>query len=375
MVTPRYFPLMGGIETHVHEVGRRLAQAGIKLTLLTTRPPGLAFPLPRETDVEGMHIIRVKAWPSQRDYYIAPEIYRLVKLGQWDLIHCQGCHTFVPPVAMLAARNAHIPYLLTFHTGGHASHLRNRMRATQWKLLRPLLANAAALIGVSHFEANYFRDLLHLPAKQFTVIPNGINLPTSLEQFPPPHPQELLIISAGRLEAYKGHQHLITAMPEILKWQPDAQLLILGSGPYEATLRALAHQLGIARQVDIRAIPPDARQEMVRTLACAALVTLFSEYEAHPLVVLEALALRRPVLVAATSGLQELAEQGLVRALPLHSSPAEIAQAVRQQIEAPLLPSSQVVLSTWDECANRLQEIYARHAGCSRNSTHRSSEV
>ncbi|TME65022.1 MAG: glycosyltransferase family 4 protein [Chloroflexi bacterium] len=71
MVTARYFPDIGGIETHVHEVGRRLASNGINITLLTTMPHALSTPLPREMVVEGMRVIRVRSWPSERDYPIA----------------------------------------------------------------------------------------------------------------------------------------------------------------------------------------------------------------------------------------------------------------------------------------------------------------
>ncbi len=183
MVATRYFPYIGGVETHVYEVGRRLAGRGINITVLTTVPYTSATPLPKEEVIEGMRIIRVRAWPSQRDYCIAPEMFSLIKHGAWDLVHCQGSHTFVPPLAMLAAKEAKIPYIVTFHTGGHSSSFRNRIRGMQWQLLRPLLANASKLIGVSRFEADYFRDLLHLPAKQFAVIPNGATLP-GLSQLP-----------------------------------------------------------------------------------------------------------------------------------------------------------------------------------------------
>src|SRR6202008_2842959 len=108
-----------------------------------------------------------------RDYYLAPEMRSIIKQAKWDLVHCQGCHTFVPPLGMLAAREAHIPYVLTFHTGGHSSNMRNKIRDLQWNLMRPLLAHASMLVGVSRFEADYFRTLLHLPAERFTVIPNG----------------------------------------------------------------------------------------------------------------------------------------------------------------------------------------------------------
>src|SRR6266571_3012710 len=357
MVTARYFPCMGGIETHVHEVGRRLARDGVNVTLLTTVPQGLTTPLPREDEVEGMRIMRVRAWPAQQDYYIAPEMYAIIKRGTWDLVHCQGCHTFVPPLAMLAAKEAKIPYIVTFHTGGHSSGFRNRIRSLQWKLLRPLLSSASKLIGVSRFEADYFRDLLHLPAKQFAVIPNGATLP-GLTQLPSSISAQTLIVSVGRLERYKGHQHLITALPKIREWRCDVRLLILGTGPYEAALRELARKIGVAEYVEIRAIPASDRQGMAEILSQASLVVLLSEYEAHPVAVMEALALRRPVLVADTSGLRELAEQGLVRAISLNSSPEEVAQATRQQIEESIIPPVHLVLPTWDDCASQLQTVY-----------------
>src|SRR5689334_10385536 len=250
MVTPRYFPYAGGIETHVHEVGLRLAARGVQVTLLTTIAHRNRFHLPREEFIEGMHIIRVRAWPAERDYYIAPEIATVVERGNWDLVHCQGCHTFVPPLAMRAAQKAGLPYIVTFHSGGHSSRIRTLIRDMQWSLQRSLFAGAAKLIGVSRFEADYFRKTLQLPAERFAVIPNGSL--SALPQNPIPVVPQALIVSIGRLERYKGHQRLITALPKIRERHPTTRLLILGSGPYETTLRKLAQQVGVAEQVEIR---------------------------------------------------------------------------------------------------------------------------
>lgn len=357
MVTPRYFPYMGGTETHVHEVGPRLVRNGVDITLLTTAPHHLAPLFPKEQEVEGMHVIRVQAWPSGRDFYIAPQMYSIIKYGKWDLVHCQGCHTFVAPLAMFAAKEAKIPYVITFHTGGHSSRFRNAIRGIQWKSLRPLLADASKLIGVSRFEADYFRNVLHLPAEQFSVIPNGVTLP-ALNPLSSGNSTQSLIVSVGRLERYKGHQHLITALPKIRERCPGAKLLILGAGPYEARLRELACRAGVAEHVEIRSVPPGDRQAMAEILSQAALIALLSEYEAHPIAVIEALALHRPVLVADTSGMHELAELGLVRAVSLNSSLEEIALAALQQIEEPLTPPAHHLLPTWDDCARQLQAIY-----------------
>jgi len=358
MVTPRYYPYVGGTETHVYEVSRRLAQNGHKVTILTTMPYGSLSPVPHQEEKQGVHILRVPAWPRNRDYYFAPRMRSIIKQARWDLIHCQSCHTFVPLLAMVAAKEARLPYVLTFHTGGHSSNLRNKLRDLQWSLLRPLLADASALIGVSHFEAKYFQTFLRLPAEKFVVIPNGSTLPP-VPSLQSPGENHTLIVSIGRLERYKGHQRLIAALPEIRKWRADARLLILGSGPYEQALRELAKNTAVDKYVEIRAIPAGNRAEMAESLSRAALVALLSEYEAHPVAVMEALSLRRPVLVTETSGLKELADQGLVRAIPLHSSPEETAQAVRQQIEEPLLPPVSFTLPTWDDCVRQLEKVYA----------------
>lgn len=70
MVTPRYFPYMGGLETHVHEAGRRPVKSGVDVTLLTTAPHAHPTPPPKEEVNEGMRVIRVRARPPERDYYI-----------------------------------------------------------------------------------------------------------------------------------------------------------------------------------------------------------------------------------------------------------------------------------------------------------------
>ena len=357
LVSARYYPLMGGTETHIYEVARRFVKHGVDTTVLTTDP---SKSLPQNEQVEGVNVIRVPAYPANSDFYFAPHVYDVVRNGDWDIVHCQGFHTFVPPIAMLAAQRADIPYLLSFHSGGHSSGWRNSIRWLQSQVNRPLLARARKLIAVSHFEAKLFAKRLGLPAERFVVIPNGSHLP-KLTQVPPAS-KDALILSVGRLEKYKGHHRILEALPLILKQRPDARLHILGTGPYESRLNDLAHELGVAQQTEIGGIPPGNRETMALTLSSASLVTLFSEYEAHPIAVMEALSLQRPVLVADTSGLSELAERGLVRAIPLNSTNEQVAEAVLEQLRSPAAVPT-IDLPTWDECAGSLLSLYNLIAG------------
>lgn len=336
---------------HTHEVARRLAALGHEVTVLTTDMSG---ELPREEQVDGIHIKRVRAWPRRRDYYLAPAVYPVITGGAWDLVHCQGWQTFVAPLAMFAAWRAGIPYAVTFHTGGHSSRLRNAIRGLQRRLLRPLLAGATRLVAVSDFEADLFANHLHLPREQFAVIPNGSQL---VMESAPVQIDSTLILSVGRLERYKGHQRVIAALPEILEQCPDAHLRILGSGPFEAVLRQLAAELGVADRVEIGSIPVADRGGMARTLAGSALVVLLSDFEAHPIAVMEALALGRPVLVTYTSGLAELADRGLVASIPLASTTHEIAQSVLENLRHPR-QAGNIVLPTWEDCVTDLLAVY-----------------
>jgi glycosyltransferase involved in cell wall biosynthesis len=146
-------------------------------------------------------------------------------------------------------------------------------------------------------------------------------------------------------------------MPELLRRMPDARLHIAGGGPYECELRALVESLGLEKRVTIAAVPASERQKLADLLASAGLFVLFSDYEAHPVAVMEALSLRRPVLVSDTSGLGELAAKGLCRAIPLDAGPKEIAAAMADELAA-RRQVPDLALPDWDDCAQALCNVY-----------------
>jgi glycosyltransferase involved in cell wall biosynthesis len=354
-VTPRYLPHAGGIETHVKEVSHRLRQSDLEVSICTTVVDEAA---PGQDVVDGVLVRRFASWPRNRDYCFSPDLYQAVRVADCDVIHVQGVHTFVAPLAMAAAKRAGIPYVLTFHTGGHSSLLRRSIRGLQWRSMAPLLKSSSLLIGVSQYETQYFASVLRLPESRFRVVPNGGRLP----EVPAYEVDESkLIISSGRLERYKGHHRAIAAMPEVLKSEPASRLVILGTGPHESRLRQQIAELGLEASVEIRSVPAGQRQEMATLLASASLVVLLSDYEAHPVAAMEAIALERPVLVLDNSGLRELASKGWATAIANDSSTAEIARAMIQQLRTPAYPP-RVSLPTWDDCARSLREIYQQVA-------------
>ena len=357
MVCPRYLPECGGTETHVREVTRRLAALGsFEITVLTT---DRSRRLPREEIVEGISVLRVPAWPRGRDYYLAPGIAAVIRQRRWDLVHCQGIHNLVPLIAMISGRQAGIPYLVTFHTGGHSSRLRNAMRTTQWRLAGPLLRNAVSLIAVSRCEAAALARDARLGDGQIIVIRNGGALP-------PPRSGTVAvpgrIVSSGRLVRYKGHQRVIEALPHVMREIPDAHLLILGCGPYESNLHDLARHLGVSGRVSIKHVAPADRQGMATALAESSVVAALSDYEAHPVAVMEALCAGRPVVGYDIAGVGELVAAGWVHGVPRSAPAVAVAHELVTAMSSPALVDH-AQLPSWDSCADQLAHVYLSSLG------------
>jgi glycosyltransferase involved in cell wall biosynthesis len=357
MVCPRYLPEGGGTETHVHEVARRLStRQSFEITVLATdRSRRLA----RQEVVDSVSVMRVPAWPRSRDYYLAPALAAVIRQRRWDLVHCQGIHTPVPLLAMSCARRAGIPYVVTFHTGGHSSRIRNAMRGPQWRLAGPMLRHAEALIAVSRFEARSVARSARLGCKPVDVIRNGGALP------PPPRGTVAVrgrIVSSGRLERYKGHQRVIEALPYVMREIPEAHLVILGRGRYENALHKIARDLGVAERVRITHLAPSDRQGMAGALAEASVVAALSDYEAHPVAVMEALCVARPVVGYDVAGIGELIAAGWARGVPGGAPPAAVAQALVKAMSSASVVD-QAELPSWDSCAEELAQVYLSSLG------------
>lgn len=347
-VTPRLAPSLGGVETHVREVSRRLREAGVETEILTVDESGDLSPV----DVlDGVPVRRARAYPAGRDYLFSPSLYRRVRRERWDVVHVQSYHTLVAPLAMAAAARAGVPYVVTFHGGGSSSATRNQIRGPQLRGLRPLLARAQRLVAIADFEVERYGALLNMPASRFTKIPNGADLP---------HPQRVqqaegtLVVSSGRLESYKGHHRVIAALPHVAREVPDVRLWIAGSGPAEDDLRELAKRVGVSDRVEIGAVD---RTALAERLAGASLAVLLSDFESHPLAALEAAALHVPLVVSADrAGLSELAAKGAATAVSLTDPPEEHARVMTQLIRDP--KTRPIEIPTWDDCASALTTMY-----------------
>jgi glycosyltransferase involved in cell wall biosynthesis len=115
-----------------------------------------------------------------------------------------------------------------------------------------------------------------VPAGRIEVCPPGIDV-HRFARAPGEAPDEHVVLSPGRLVWEKGHQDVMRAVAALRRGLVDApavpRLLVVGSGPEEARLRAYADELGIGPLVEFRSVGYD---EMPAIFAQASAMVLAS---------------------------------------------------------------------------------------------------
>ena len=140
------------------------------------------------------------------------------------------------------------------------------------------------------------------------------------------------IISIGRLQEQKGHIHLLEALDQLVTGQDRRKLVlhIFGQGPLEGALKEFVSTRRLHENVRFWGFV----RSPYNYLAAADLFCLASIYEGLPLVLLEALTCRVPVVATdCPSGPREVLRGGMFGQLVPPANPEALAKAIRQVID------------------------------------------
>jgi len=148
---------------------------------------------------------------------------------------------------------------------------------------------------------------------------------------PQPSYDKSRFVCVARLAAEKGHHVLLLALAILRDRGIEPDVEIIGDGPLRGALESQACALGLDKQVSFRG-NLSAQDVRSRLMAARALV-LPTFAEGLPVVIMEALALRRPVIATHVAGIPELVEHGANGWLV----PAGSAEAFADAMEACLL--------------------------------------
>lgn len=148
---------------------------------------------------------------------------------------------------------------------------------------------------------------------------------------PPAAPRMVVV---ARLGPEKGHLVLLEAVALLLKNKAEIELVLVGEGPMRPELEAGIKKMHLGHCVRIEGWRSgvDVRDEI---LASRALI-LPSFAEGLPVVLMEALALGRPVISTYVAGIPELVENGVTGWLVPAGSAERLAEAIQDALKAPI---------------------------------------
>lgn len=125
-----------------------------------------------------------------------------------------------------------------------------------------------------------------------------------------------VIVCVSRLVPRKGQDVLIRAMPTVLEQVPDAALLMVGKGPYQARLVELARRVGVSEQVVLTGgvpfeeLPQHFAAGNVFAMPCRTR-RLGMDVEGLGIVFLEASASGLPVIAGDSGGAPDAVRPGI----------------------------------------------------------------
>jgi glycosyltransferase involved in cell wall biosynthesis len=226
------------------------------------------------------------------------DLYRAISEIAPDMVHVNNTFTYQAPT-LLAARAARIPVV---------AHARNPVERTLFNRSLPQLARA--LVACNHGLA---RDLetWGTAVPIYTCYDGSESAAVDTEVSGRLRREllgdgTLLAGSLGRLDAQKGYADLIEAARLVCAERPEIRFAIAGAGTLRNRLQELIERSGLGSKVRLCGFRPDP----ANFLAALDLFVCPSIYEGGPLVLAEAMALRKPVVSTAVGFAPELVKDG-----------------------------------------------------------------
>lgn len=194
------------------------------------------------------------------------------------------------------------------------------------------IARAAFVVGISEFgRSQLYRWSAHRYWPKIHVVHCGVDeMFLRVDKTAAPGAPRFAIV--GRFVPQKGHFMLLQAAAKLRAEGHKLELVLVGDGPMRQEIEALGHQLGLNGTLRITGMVSNAqvRQEILEARA----MVLPSFAEGLPVVVMESLALQRPVITTQIAGIPELVQPGVCGWLVPPGSIDELTAAMRQALSA-----------------------------------------
>jgi len=324
----------GGVERGTIEMVQAIARAGGR-PLVASAGGRLE---PAVADAGGRHLmLPLSSKNPVRMWRNAASLARLIRREGVQIVHARSRAPAWS--ASLAARRTGTRFLTTYHAPYDESTPGKRA-------YNAVMARGERVIAISEFIAELVHERHRIPTSRIRLIPRGVDTAIFDPAMVDPgrvaalrtawhlEPHQPVVLLPGRLSRWKGQLVLIQA----LRWLRTPGLVCVIAGPlrdrdqYVGQLQARAKSLGFEDRVRFVGVCDD----MPAGLAAADVVVNASvEPEGFGRTVIEAQAMRRPVVASDHGGAAETVEHGVTGWRVAPGDPVALAAAIDRVLALP----------------------------------------
>jgi glycosyltransferase involved in cell wall biosynthesis len=259
------------------------------------------------------------------------QIYRLIKEKRFDIVHS---HTSVGGlIGRVAGKLAGVPVVI-WSIHGFASHEgQNRFKKYIFLLIEKVLDKFTDhYVAVSEALKKEGIQNRILTSNKVTVIHNGIELRNYNKNFNVIQKKKELGIEMSRtiigtvtrFEPQKAIHDFLVAVSYVKKIYPDIKVVIAGDGPLRREIEKLINDLKLNDNITLLGW----RNDVPEILAVLDIFCQSSLWEGCPMVLLEAMAVGKPIIATNVGGVKEIVEDDNTGILVPPADPKAMADAI-----------------------------------------------
>lgn len=247
-----------------------------------------------------------------------------------ELVHVHGRKAGL--YGRLACLFAGTPVVYSFH-GLHYQKHGVLLRTLSVEVERALSKRTDRFINVSSSERQACLALGLLDAERSLVVCNGIDwqsfdaLTVDARRVKADlgfDPGDVIVGQIAKFDVQKAQDDLAAAIPLVIEKCPSAKFLFVGDGALRPQIEAQVRRLGVDRQV----VFTGYRDDVARLLKAMDVIALPSRWEGLPLVLLEAMACRKPIVASRVTGNIDVVVDGVTGFLVPSGAPQALAERI-----------------------------------------------
>jgi N-acetyllactosaminide 3-alpha-galactosyltransferase len=305
-VCPYFYPHIGGVESHVLSLSKALVGNGHEVVVYTAK---YEKDMKENDVVEGVSVRRVKTYVNLLTTPIFPSVKKILLKEKADVVHAHTPPPFAEYYAARACKRSGIPFIITYHCD---PEIPNILSYPITNIYRRTFGHYALLHTkkiVVHTKT-YSATSRALWKFEPVIIPSAIDI----ERFKPENDGKIVrekhglgdkkvVLYVGRFKYHKGLDHLIEAASKLDK---DISYVLVGEGDFLGSMKKMIKKFGLEEQFVFPGHVPRAILPNYYAAADVFVLPSVMRLEAFGLVIVEAMATGKPVVVSDIPGVREV---------------------------------------------------------------------